>query len=68
MPQALLEWEQQHSHETERPATPYVWLQSMYIRVKRKKTTVFLAVEPTDTVLEVKQKLETLIGKVRRRQ
>lgn len=40
----------------------------MYIRVKRKKTTVFLAVEPTDTVLEVKQKLETLIGKVRRRQ
>eukprot|EP00879_Flechtneria_rotunda_P028836 GHRR01031067.1.p1 GENE.GHRR01031067.1~~GHRR01031067.1.p1 ORF type:complete len:112 (+),score=28.86 GHRR01031067.1:293-628(+) len=34
---------------------------SMYIRVKRKKTTVFLQVEPTDTVLEVKQKLQALV-------
>ncbi|KAF6261099.1 ubiquitin-like protein-like protein [Scenedesmus sp. NREL 46B-D3] len=33
---------------------------SMYIRVKRQKTTVFLQVEPTDTVLEVKQKLQAL--------
>jgi hypothetical protein len=39
-------------------------LQSMYIRVKRKKTTIFLVVEPTDTVLEVKQKLQALIDKV----
>lgn len=38
--------------------------QSMYIRVKRKKTTIFLVVEPTDTVLEVKQKLQALIDKV----
>jgi hypothetical protein len=37
----------------------------MYIRVKRKKTTIFLVVEPTDTVLEVKQKLQALIDKVR---
>lgn len=69
VPQAFLEWDQQHSYSTERETgTLCVWLQSMYIRVKRKKTTVFLAVEPTDTVLEVKQKLETLISKVRRRQ
>lgn len=34
---------------------------SMYVRVKRKKTTVFLHVEPTDTVLEVKQKLQELV-------
>ncbi|KAF5830190.1 ubiquitin-related domain-containing protein [Dunaliella salina] len=34
---------------------------SMYIRVKRKKTTIFLHVEPTDTVLEVKQKLQDLV-------
>lgn len=34
---------------------------SIYIRVKRKKTTVFVHVEPTDTVLEVKQKLQQLI-------
>lgn len=33
----------------------------MYVRVKRKKTTVFLHVEPTDTVLEVKQKLQELV-------
>lgn len=36
----------------------------MYIRVKRKKTTVFLHVEPTDTVLEVKQKLQELVEQV----
>ncbi|WIA13143.1 hypothetical protein OEZ86_006430 [Tetradesmus obliquus] len=36
---------------------------SMYIRVKRQKTTVFLQVEPTDTVLEVKQKLQALLDK-----
>lgn len=34
----------------------------MYIRCKRKKTTVFLQVEPTDTVLEVKAKLQGLIN------
>jgi hypothetical protein len=37
----------------------------MYIRVKRKKTTVFMHVEPTDTVLEVKQKLQELIEQAR---
>ena len=36
----------------------------MYVRVKRKKTTIFLHVEPTDTVLEVKQKLQDLVEKV----
>ncbi|KAJ9505693.1 hypothetical protein QJQ45_024222 [Haematococcus lacustris] len=35
--------------------------QSMYVRVKRKKQTIFLHVEPTDTVLEVKQKLQELV-------
>lgn len=34
---------------------------SMYVRVKRSKTTIFLHVEPTDTVLEVKQKLQELV-------
>mmetsp|Transcript_2449 Transcript_2449/g.4107 ORF Transcript_2449/g.4107 Transcript_2449/m.4107 type:complete len:90 (+) Transcript_2449:197-466(+) len=34
---------------------------SMYVRVKRKKTTVFLHVEPTETILEVKQKLQELL-------
>ncbi|KAJ9506499.1 ubiquitin-related domain-containing protein [Haematococcus lacustris] len=34
---------------------------SMYVRVKRKKQTIFLHVEPTDTVLEVKQKLQELV-------
>ncbi|GBF89426.1 hypothetical protein Rsub_01998 [Raphidocelis subcapitata] len=34
----------------------------MYIRCKRKKVTVFLQVEPTDTVLEVKAKLQGLLN------
>mmetsp|Transcript_20555 Transcript_20555/g.36666 ORF Transcript_20555/g.36666 Transcript_20555/m.36666 type:complete len:96 (-) Transcript_20555:356-643(-) len=33
---------------------------SMYIRVKRQKQTIFLQVEPSDTVLEVKSKLQDL--------
>jgi hypothetical protein len=36
----------------------------MYVRVKRKKQTFFLHVEPSDTVLEVKQKLQELVGQV----
>jgi len=36
----------------------------MYIRIKREKLTVFLLVEATDTVLEVKQKLQQLLNKV----
>lgn len=38
---------------------------SMYIRCKRRKVTVFLQVEPTDTVLEVKAKLQALLDQVR---
>ncbi|KAG1678871.1 hypothetical protein FOA52_003539 [Chlamydomonas sp. UWO 241] len=34
---------------------------SMYIRVKRLKQTFFLHVEATDTVLEVKSKLQDLV-------
>jgi len=37
----------------------------MYIRVKRHKRTIFLQVEPTDTVLEVKHKLQDLCEQVR---
>lgn len=48
-------------HSRLRPATAAQM--SMYIRVKRQKTTVFLQVEPTDTVLEVKQKLQALLDK-----
>jgi transcription elongation factor B subunit 2 len=32
----------------------------MYIRVKRQRSTIFLHVEPTETVLEVKQKVQQL--------
>ena len=39
-------------------------LQSMYIRVKRLKATYFLHVEPTDTILEVKAKLQDLVEQV----
>ena len=38
--------------------------QSMYVKVKRQKTTIFLLVEPADTVASVKQKLEELVQQV----
>ncbi|EFH40791.1 ubiquitin family protein [Arabidopsis lyrata subsp. lyrata] len=34
---------------------------AMYIRVKRMKTTYFIQCDPTETVLDVKQKLFVLI-------
>lgn len=37
---------------------------SMYVRIKREKLTIFLHVEPTDTVSQVKSKLEELIQQV----
>ncbi|XP_038978672.1 uncharacterized protein LOC120103676 isoform X2 [Phoenix dactylifera] len=33
----------------------------MYIRVKRNKTTYFVQCDPTETTLDIKQKLQTLI-------
>jgi hypothetical protein len=37
----------------------------MYIRVKRKKTTIFVDAEPQESILEVKAKLQKLLdGKV----
>ncbi len=33
----------------------------MYVKVKRQKTTIFLLVEPTDSVASVKQKLEVFV-------
>ena len=36
----------------------------MYVKVKRQKTTIFLLVEPADTVASVKQKLEDLLQQV----
>ncbi|CAM6103215.1 unnamed protein product [Calypogeia fissa] len=33
---------------------------AMFIRVKRKKTTYFLHCDPTETVLEIKQKIQAL--------
>ena len=36
---------------------------SMYVRVKHSKTTYFLQCEPTDTVLEIKLKLQALTTK-----
>ncbi|THG00648.1 hypothetical protein TEA_011317 [Camellia sinensis var. sinensis] len=35
--------------------------EAMYIRVKRSKTTYFLQCEPTETILDIKQKLHVLI-------
>lgn len=37
------------------------WQASMYVRVKRLKTTAFLHVEPTDTVTSVKAKLQDIL-------
>ncbi|KAM5548250.1 hypothetical protein ABKV19_002282 [Rosa sericea] len=34
---------------------------AMYIRVKRSKTTYFIQCEPTETILDIKQKLQNLI-------
>ncbi|KAL9225222.1 hypothetical protein vseg_001171 [Gypsophila vaccaria] len=34
---------------------------AMYIRVKRSKTTYFIQCDPTETALEIKQKLHGLI-------
>ncbi|EOY31489.1 hypothetical protein QUC31_019761 [Theobroma cacao] len=34
---------------------------AMYIRVKRSKTTYFIQCDPTETALDIKQKLHTLI-------
>lgn len=39
---------------------------SLVLRVKRKKLTVFVSAEPTDTVLEVKHKLHDMLGQVSR--
>ncbi|KQK14946.1 hypothetical protein BRADI_1g19698v3, partial [Brachypodium distachyon] len=34
---------------------------SMYIRVKRHKSTYFIQCDPTETILNIKQKLESII-------
>ncbi|KAL5217985.1 hypothetical protein ABZP36_018669 [Zizania latifolia] len=36
-------------------------MQTMYIRVKRNKTTYFIQCDPTETTLSIKQKLQSLI-------
>ncbi|KAJ8461765.1 hypothetical protein OPV22_034691 [Ensete ventricosum] len=36
-------------------------IKEMYIRVKRNKTTYFVQCDPTDTILDIKQKLQALI-------
>lgn len=41
--------------------------QTLVLRVKRKKLTVFVQAEPTDTVLEVKHKLHDMLSQVRER-
>ncbi|PHT49203.1 hypothetical protein CQW23_13411, partial [Capsicum baccatum] len=35
--------------------------QAMYIRVKRNKTTYFIQCDPTETILQIKEKLYNLI-------
>ncbi|MQM15246.1 hypothetical protein Taro_048189 [Colocasia esculenta] len=34
---------------------------AMYVRVKRNKTTYFVQCDPTETILDIKQKLQVLI-------
>lgn len=36
-------------------------MQAMYIRVKRSRTTYFIQCEPTETILQIKEKLRVLI-------
>ncbi|PHT82592.1 hypothetical protein T459_15607 [Capsicum annuum] len=36
-------------------------MQAMYIRVKRNKTTYFIQCDPTETILQIKEKLYNLI-------
>ncbi|KAF2310436.1 hypothetical protein P3X46_031733 [Hevea brasiliensis] len=36
---------------------------AMYVRVKRNKTTYFIQCDPTEKILEIKQKLQVLIDK-----
>ena len=33
----------------------------MYVRVKRRRQTIFLSVEPSETVLECKEKIQSLL-------
>ena len=42
-----------------RPATG-----TMYIRVKRERTTIFLHVDPSDSILQVKQQISKLTQQV----
>ncbi len=37
---------------------------SMYVRVKREKIAYFIQADPSDTILELKEKLQELIEKV----
>ncbi|KAK9856771.1 hypothetical protein WJX84_003453 [Apatococcus fuscideae] len=41
---------------------------SIYIRAKRKKTTLFMHVDPSDTILEVKQRIQELLQQAPDRQ
>ena len=42
-------------------------ISSMYVRVKREKITYFIQADPSDTILELKEKLQELIDQVRLR-
>lgn len=37
---------------------------SMYVRVKREKITYFIQADPSDTILELKEKLQEHLDKV----
>lgn len=39
-------------------------ISSMYVRVKREKTTYFIQAESSDTILELKEKLQELIDQM----
>lgn len=41
--------------------TMFFLIQAMYIRVKRSKTTYFLQCDPTETIMDIKQKVYALI-------
>lgn len=45
----------------EEEESPTIDTMAMYIRVKRNKTTYFIQCDPTETILQLKEKLSNLI-------
>jgi len=53
-------WFRYHSLQSNQVMT----ISSMYVRVKREKITYFIQADPSDTILELKEKLQELIDQL----